>query len=68
MPSGYMPKLRLFAIHPSEVLPNGTAVNMTEVKYDEESIAWREEITLAEARQILERAMYPFKEVYTPNF
>ena len=55
--------MQLFAVHPSERLGNGTIVNMTKVAYNEESIIWKEEIPLSEARRTLERTMYPFKKV-----
>ncbi len=58
-----MPKMRLYAVHPSEVLANGSAIDMTEHEFNESSIDWREEITQSEAKQILERTLYPFKKV-----
>ena len=60
---GYVPKMQLRSFQPSGYLENGTELNTTEVPFDPTSIQWYEEISLSEARLILERTMYPFKKV-----
>ena len=60
---GYVPKMQLRSFQPSGYLENGTELNTTEVSFDPTSIQWYEEISLSEARLILERTMYPFKKV-----
>ena len=60
---GYVPKMQLHSFQPSGYLENGTELNTTEVPFDPTSIQWYEEISLSEARLILERTMYPFKKV-----
>ena len=62
--SGFMPKMSLRSILPSRVFENGTEFNETGTEFETEGgITWENEIVLAEARDILERTMFPFKKV-----
>ena len=50
-------------MQPSSVMENGTVLNTTEVEWNPGQIEWNEEISLEEAKALLEKAMYPFKKV-----
>ena len=60
---GYVPRLELRSPRPSSVMENGTELNTTEVDSDPDHMEWNEEISLEEAKSLLEKAMYPFKKV-----
>ena len=55
--------MELHSLRSSAVMENGTELNTTDVEWNADSVDWEEEISLEEAKELLERAMYPFKKV-----
>lgn len=47
-------------------MENGTVLDSNDQEWDPDQIEWNEEISLEEARALLEKAMYPFKKVLLP--
>ena len=52
---GYVPKMRLLTVAPSHL--------DKKPPYEEKEPDWEDEISEEEGRSILEKTMYPFKEV-----
>ena len=59
---GYLPSMELHSTRPSSVMENGTELDTREVEWNPDLEEWAEQIPLGEARELLEKAMYPFKQ------
>ena len=55
--------MELHSTQPSSVMENGTELNTTEVEWNQDMVEWEDEISLEEAKELLDRTMYPFKKV-----
>ena len=55
--------MEMHSTRPSSVMENGTELDTNEVEWNPDQIEWNEEISLKEAKALLEKAMYPFKKV-----
>lgn len=55
--------MEMHSTQPSSVVENGTALDTSEVEWNPDQIEWNEEISLEEAKALLEKTMYPFKKV-----
>ena len=58
--------MELYSIQPSSVMENGTELDTSDVEWNLDLLEWNEEISLDEAKGLLEEAMYPFKKVPLP--
>jgi hypothetical protein len=64
---GYLPSMELHSTQPSSVMENGTQLDTREVEWNPDQVEWEQAIPLEEARELLKKAMYPFKKVtYRP--
>ena len=56
--------MELHSTRPSSVMENGTELDMREMEWNPDTdVEWEQEIPLQEARDLLEKTMYPFKKV-----
>ena len=55
--------MELHSTQPSSVMENGTELNTTEVEWNQDMVEWEDEISLEEAKELLDKTMYPFKKV-----
>ena len=60
--------MELHSTQPSSVMENGTQLDTSEVEWNPDEVEWAEQIPLEEAKELLEKAMYPFKKVGFPSF
>jgi hypothetical protein len=59
--------MELHSTQPSSVMENGTQLDTREVEWNPDQVEWEQAIPLEEARELLKKAMYPFKKVtYRP--
>ena len=65
---GYLPSMELHSTQPSSVMENGTQLDTREAEWNPDQVEWEQEIPLEEARELLKKAMYPFKKVFNNAF
>ena len=60
---GFMPLLRVVSTQPSVPWEPDTERPVIDIPFNESAITWDQQISLQEAKVILERTFYPFKKV-----
>ena len=60
---GFVPLMKVVSTQPSFPSQEGTEKPVEDIQFDDSHIHWDHQISIDEARLILERTFYPFKKV-----
>ena len=60
---GFIPLMKVMSTQPSFTSQDDTEKPVEDIQFDDSDILWDQQISMDEARVILERTFYPFKKV-----